>query len=201
MATLYPPPSKRQKTAAAALSKEQQAPEQIPEGSIRVQFVDRSSNESAGPAVSIPLAHATTKNLELLLNSLQGRDDTADRLPYRFFYLDKSKKNDTSDAAQALGYGDDIYSALIKNGAASTEEELVLQFAPQAVFRVKAATRCSAAISGHGQPILCTQFAPDSSSRMVSGSGDNTARIMDCLTGTPVHTLKGHTSWVLVTGM
>lgn len=32
---------------------------------------------------------------------------------------------------------------------------------------------------------------------MVSGSGDNTARIWDCDTGTPVHTLKGHTSWVL----
>jgi WD40 repeat protein len=35
---------------------------------------------------------------------------------------------------------------------------------------------------------------------MVSGSGDNTARIWDCDTGTPVHTLKGHTSWVLAVG-
>ena len=32
---------------------------------------------------------------------------------------------------------------------------------------------------------------------MASGSGDNTARIWDCDTGTPLHTLKGHTSWVL----
>jgi len=32
---------------------------------------------------------------------------------------------------------------------------------------------------------------------MVSGSGDGTARIWDCDTGTPAHTLKGHTSWVL----
>ena len=32
---------------------------------------------------------------------------------------------------------------------------------------------------------------------MVSGSGDSTARIWDCDTGTPLHTLKGHTSWVL----
>jgi ribosome assembly protein 4 len=32
---------------------------------------------------------------------------------------------------------------------------------------------------------------------MVSGSGDNTARIWDCDTGTPVFTMKGHTSWVL----
>ena len=32
---------------------------------------------------------------------------------------------------------------------------------------------------------------------MASGSGDNTVRIWDCETGTPLHTLKGHTSWVL----
>ena len=32
---------------------------------------------------------------------------------------------------------------------------------------------------------------------MVSGSGDGTARIWDCDTETPMHTLKGHTSWVL----
>lgn len=32
---------------------------------------------------------------------------------------------------------------------------------------------------------------------MVTGSGDATARIWDCDTGTPIHTLKGHTSWVL----
>lgn len=33
---------------------------------------------------------------------------------------------------------------------------------------------------------------------MATGSGDNTARLWDCDTGTPLHTLKGHTSWVLV---
>jgi ribosome assembly protein 4 len=33
---------------------------------------------------------------------------------------------------------------------------------------------------------------------MVTGSGDNTARLWDCDTGTPLHTLAGHTSWVLV---
>jgi ribosome assembly protein 4 len=32
---------------------------------------------------------------------------------------------------------------------------------------------------------------------MATGSGDCTARIWDCDTGTPLHTLKGHTSWVL----
>lgn len=52
-------------------------------------------------------------------------------------------------------------------------------------------------IPGHGQPILACQFSPQSSSRLATGSGDNTARIWDTETGTPKFTLKGHTGWVL----
>ncbi|MHC5721920.1 MAG: WD40 repeat domain-containing protein, partial [Nostoc sp.] len=58
-------------------------------------------------------------------------------------------------------------------------------------------TRCSASISGHGDSILATAFSPATSSRLATGSGDKTARIYDCETGTPLHTLKGHTGWVL----
>lgn len=79
----------------------------------------------------------------------------------------------------------------------TTEDTVPLYFTPQAVFRVKAVSRCSAAISGHGEAILATSFSPVSSAAMVTGSGDSTARIWDCDTGTPMHTLKGHTSWVL----
>lgn len=68
------------------------------------------------------------------------------------------------------------------------------------MFKVRAVSRCSSSIAGHGEAILATTFSPSSSSAMVSGSGDSTARIWDCDTGTPVHTLKGHTSWVLVVG-
>jgi WD40 repeat protein len=32
---------------------------------------------------------------------------------------------------------------------------------------------------------------------LIYWAGDNTARIWDADTGTPVHTLKGHSSWVL----
>lgn len=79
----------------------------------------------------------------------------------------------------------------------SSEEVQNISAAPQAVFRVQAVSRCASTIPGHSAPILATQFSPRSSSRMVSGSGDNTARIFDCDTGTSVHVLSGHTSWVL----
>jgi ribosome assembly protein 4 len=90
-----------------------------------------------------------------------------------------------------------IYHSVLKPGHKTTEDVLTLVYTPQAVFRVRAVSRCSASIPGHGEAILCTQFSPKDSSQMATGSGDNTARIWDCHTGTAQFTLKGHTSWVL----
>lgn len=91
----------------------------------------------------------------------------------------------------------DVYKNLMLPGLINNEESLAFSTSPQAVFKVQAVSRCAASILGHGESILAAQFSPRSSSRIVTGSGDNTARIWDCDTGTPVHTMKGHTSWVL----
>lgn len=112
-------------------------------------------------------------------------------MPYRFSYRPEGEDEDVVDIFS------DLYQSLIKPGLKTTEDTVHLQYTPQAVFRVKAVSRCAASISGHGEAILATAFSPASSSRMVTGSGDSTARLWDCDTGTPVHTLKGHTSWVL----
>lgn len=198
MATQLPPPSKRQKRQAQEKANAQQEPEPAPAGSIRIRFVDQATNEAGElPVVAVPLAQSSVKNLELLLNNLQGQEDPSDRIPYRFSYRTASQKQGEDGEDIRFGEQEDLFNRLIKQGKAGTEEEVTLYYSPQAVFRVKAVSRCSAAISGHGSPILCTQFSPSSSSRLASGSGDSTARIWDCDTGTPVHTLKGHTSFVL----
>lgn len=74
MATLLPPPSKRQKLAQAEKAREQQEIDSIPTdlGSVRVQFYDQATGNATGPAVSVPVADANIKNLETLLNTLQG---------------------------------------------------------------------------------------------------------------------------------
>ena len=74
MATVVPPPSKRQRTAIAERAREQQDVKTIPDdlGSVRVQFFDQATGKSTGGAISIPVADATVKNLELLVNSLLG---------------------------------------------------------------------------------------------------------------------------------
>lgn len=78
MATLLPPPTKRQRTEAGEKARQQQDVEGIPAdlGSIRVQFFDQATGSATGPAVSVPVADATVKNLETLLNTLQGNVGT-----------------------------------------------------------------------------------------------------------------------------
>lgn len=75
MATVLPPPSKRQRTDAADRARQQQDVEVIPSdaGSLRLQFYDETTGLPIGQGpVLVPVADATPKNLELLLNTLQG---------------------------------------------------------------------------------------------------------------------------------
>lgn len=73
MATLVPPPSKRQKLAEQEKARLQQDLNTIPTdlGSIRVQFCDQTTGNATGPAVAVPIENATVKNLETVLNTLQ----------------------------------------------------------------------------------------------------------------------------------
>lgn len=57
MATIVPPPSKRQKLAVAQKDIQHAEDLATPEGlgSVRVQFVDQSNGNATGPVVSVPL--------------------------------------------------------------------------------------------------------------------------------------------------
>ena len=73
MATVVPPPSKRQKVALAEKKVAEEADRQIPEdlGSVTIQFVDQTNGQVTGAPIAIPVAEATSSNLEQLLNTLQ----------------------------------------------------------------------------------------------------------------------------------
>ena len=75
MSTVLPPPSKRARTDAAERAGQQQAIEEIPSdaGSLRIQFFDETTGLPIGSGpVLVPVADANPKNLELLVNALQG---------------------------------------------------------------------------------------------------------------------------------
>ncbi|GAO47091.1 WD40 repeat-like protein [Saitoella complicata NRRL Y-17804] len=188
MATVVPPKSKRQRLEAQKPRDIEEIPEDA--GSVLVQFRASDTGELAGPTISIP-ANVTVKQMELLVNQLLG--NTEDPIPYTFALVSDASKNDSP----TLDIDANLYTSVLAPGHKSTEDLLTLVYTPQAVFRVRSVTRCSASIAGHGSPILVAQFSPISSSRMCTGAGDNTARIWDCDTGTPMHTLRGHKNWVL----
>lgn len=196
MATVVPPPSKRQKLAASEKSRLQQDLEVIPDdaGSLKFRFYDEITGLPIGDGpILVSIADATPKNLEALANQMQSHDES-EYIPYKVtLEVPDSKTSETA----SIPYPTNIYKTLVVPGKINTEGELKLVLAPQAVFRVRVVTRSAFSISGHGEAILATQFSPRKSSRMVTGSGDNTARIWDTETGTPYQTLKGHTSWVL----
>ena len=188
MATTLPRPSKRQKTLSTAeANRIPSPPPSPPSGLQRIQFLDADTRTPQGPTVSISLSDLTPSNLSLLLNNLLGHNDITSRLPYRF-YNPLGGEGEFSQEA--------IFRA-IQAEKVSTELTLEIPCRAEAVFRVQPVTRCSASISGHGESVLTSAFSPATSTRLATGSGDNMARIWDCETGTPLHTLKGHSGWVL----
>jgi len=75
MATVLPPPSKRQRTDASERARQQQDIEEVPidAGSVRVQFTDETTGLPIGQGpILVPVADLGLKNLEVLLNALQG---------------------------------------------------------------------------------------------------------------------------------
>jgi ribosome assembly protein 4 len=74
MATVAPPPSKRQRREALERSQTQQdvTPPTIEAGSFKARFVDGDGKQMAD-VIEIPLGDATEKNVSLLLNTLLER--------------------------------------------------------------------------------------------------------------------------------
>ncbi|PJF16585.1 Rsa4p [Paramicrosporidium saccamoebae] len=132
-----------------------------------VQFQD-GEGISAGKPVSIP-AGSTPQQLEALVNQFLGHD---------------------TEIVTSLEQ--DILSS--KN--ISKEGILSVVYQPQAVFRVKAVSRCTSTLAGHEDAILCVSFSPDGR-RLATGSGDKTVRLWDLSTETPWKLGSVHTGWVL----
>ncbi|CAG86137.2 DEHA2C08954p [Debaryomyces hansenii CBS767] len=190
MATVIPPPSKKQKKEAQKVREVDIVPEDVP--NVLIKFQASDTGESIGGSIRVP-GGITEKQLEQLLNQLHSETD--DPVPYTFALLNKSNEDDKE--GNLVDIKDNLYSSVLKPQIKTTEDFMTLVYTPRAVFKVKAITRSNAAIAGHGSTILCCSFAPNDSGRMCSGAGDSTARIWDCNTQTPMHTLSGHSNWVL----
>lgn len=71
----------------------------------------------------------------------------------------------------------------------SVETALFIVYQPQAIFRVRPVSRCTASMPGHAEAVLAVSFSPDGR-HLASGSGDTTVRFWDLSTQLPEHTCQ-----------
>ncbi|CDR38658.1 CYFA0S02e04192g1_1 [Cyberlindnera fabianii] len=184
MATVVPPPTKKQKREAQKPREVELIPSDLP--NVLIKFQASDTGAGVGGSLHVP-GGISEKQLEELLNQLLGEQD--EPVPYTFSLL--------GEDGNLVDIRENLYTSVLKPGIKTTEDFMTLVYTPRAIFKVKPVTRSSASIAGHGSTILCTQFAPHTSAKMVTGAGDHTARIWDTQTQTPLAVLKGHTNWVL----
>jgi ribosome assembly protein 4 len=150
-----------------------------------IQFVDEQG-ELTGPELDVPTS-ITPQQCQTLLRGLlagQGNED-AETTPYSFYLDGDSQKQLESPLLD-----------LLTTDQVSMESVVRLVYRPQAVFRVRPVTRCSATIPGHEDSILCVHFSPDGKG-LCTGGGDKTVRFWNLTTQTPKYTCQGHKSHVL----
>ncbi|SBT00563.1 ribosome assembly protein 4, putative [Plasmodium malariae] len=153
---------------------------------ILIQFVNHE-NKATGPVINVPLS-ITKDNLDELINDLKKKKDDfikedLEDINYSFMINDK------------LPIKNSLYDA-IKDNNISSENVLSIKYFPLNIFKVKKINTCCSTLPGHTNSILCLAFSPNSL-HLATGSGDNTIRLWDINTQTPIATLKDHTNWVL----
>ena len=148
MATVIPPPSKKQKKEAQKVQEVNLIPDDLP--NVLIKFQASDTGESVGGSIRVP-GGITEKQLEELLNQLHG--DIDEPVPYTFALLNKTI-DDKSETGSLVDIKDNLYSSVLQPGIKTTEDFLTLVYTPRAVFKVKAITRSNAAIAGHGSTCL-----------------------------------------------
>lgn len=167
MATLIPPPSKKQKrldaAATAAVNYGRPEGQAAPAPSIIVQFTSSKDGSPVGPPIRLP-ADTDRRGLELLTNQLAKAQKAADRsreddedddenmpddetTPYSFSVAVPGSTPEGEK--QRVPVLKDIQQILKSNEKTiSIEDVLEVVCEPEAVFKVRQINRCSTTLSG-----------------------------------------------------
>jgi len=143
-------------------------------GNVLVQFKSESGELLETP-LDLPF-NVTTDNLQAICNALIKKTDDEEKTSYTFFVSDK----EITTTLNGTLAGEKIDS----------EKVLEIIYQPQAVFRVRAVTRCTSSLPGHSEAVVSASFSPDGKN-LASGSGDKTVRFWDLNTESPLFTCTG----------
>ncbi|KAF8342883.1 WD-repeat protein [Cantharellus anzutake] len=198
MATRIPPPKRQKIYFKHDKNRPPTPPPAEPAPNVIVQFLSEQSGETPiGDVINVP-SDFSRDALELLANKQANEED--DPIPYQFHVRlpDSAMDPNNAGAPTQLVITHSIFEDILSHPKKyfSSEDIIKVYCTPQAVFRVRPATRCSSTLSGHGAAILCASFSP-TGKLLATGSGDNNVRLWDLDTELPSHTLSGHRGWVL----
>jgi ribosome assembly protein 4 len=161
MATLLPPP-KRPKLYHGVTEPEPEPLKVSP--NVVVQFVNEHDGTPIAPAVNLP-ANIAREGLEVLVNQLRTKvrhlrsvlsllifwviQDDDEHVPFAF-HVALPEEATTPNAPTRIVISKSIEVDVLSHAshAFSEEDVLVVRCAPQSVFKVRPATRCSATLSG-----------------------------------------------------
>ena len=176
MATLLPPP-KRQKVYHGVPEPEPEPQNLSPH--IVVQFVSEEDGQPLAPAVNLP-ANVSREGLEVLVNKLNTKVSTIfiylsvaslsfsdfvakddDPVPFSFHVTLPPDATAAPGAPTRIVLTKSIEEDVLghPSQAFTPEDVLVIHCSPQAVFKVRPATRCSSTLSGACRHLNCNELS------------------------------------------
>ncbi|KAJ8880372.1 hypothetical protein PR048_016841 [Dryococelus australis] len=145
---------------------------------VLAKFKSESGEVAGTGLLDLPL-DITVDKMQLICNALLEKDEA---VPFAFFVNEAEVTGSLKSVVEKEGLG--------------TEHVVEIVYHEQAVFKVRAVTRCTSSMPGHAEAVISVSFSPDGQ-HLASGSGDTTVRFWDVHTQTPHHVCRGHTHWVL----